>query len=113
MGFCFDICLYTFLVESLAQHHVPLFVTSISPPGYPLCSRLGLPFIDRPVNVETLASAAVAGLMDDNVRGVQDWKKMEELSSKYKSNKGSWSVDDWPKQQNVNIPSQEAEGGEL
>ncbi|CAM9399741.1 unnamed protein product [Ascophyllum nodosum] len=98
----------------------PSLVWTMTRPGallpvaaFQIGSRLGLPFIDRPVNVETLASAAVAGLMDDNVRGVQDWKKMEELSSKYKSNKGSWSVDDWPKQQNVNIPSQEAEGGEL
>lgn len=46
-----------------------------------------MPFIDRPVHVETLASAAVEGLLDSSVRGVQDWKKMEDLSERRKVNK--------------------------
>lgn len=52
-------------------------------------SRLGLPFIDRPVNVETLASAAVEALLDSSVRGVQDWRGMEKLAESYKANKPS------------------------
>lgn len=52
-------------------------------------SRLGLPFIDRPVNVETLASAAVEALLDSSVSGVQDWRGMEKLAESYKSNKQS------------------------
>lgn len=52
-----------------------------------LRSRLGLPFIDRPVHVETLASAAVEALFDSSVRGVQDWRGMEKLAESYKANK--------------------------
>ncbi|CAN0431792.1 unnamed protein product, partial [Hapterophycus canaliculatus] len=56
------------------------------PPCTTLSSRLGLPFIDRPVNVQTLASAAVEALFDSSVRGVQDWRGMEKLAEDHKSN---------------------------
>lgn len=56
---------------------------------FSFCSRLGLPLIDRPVHVETLASAAVEALLDSKVRGVQDWRGMEDLESRYKANKGA------------------------
>ncbi|CAN0506740.1 unnamed protein product, partial [Ectocarpus sp. 8 AP-2014] len=48
--------------------------------AFQIGSRLGLPFIDRPVHVETLASAAVEALFDSSVRGVQDWRGMEKLA---------------------------------
>lgn len=54
-----------------------------------VCSRLGLPLIDRPVNVKTLASAAVEALLDPSVRGVQDWRGMEDLLDRYKANEGA------------------------
>lgn len=49
---------------------------------------MGLPFIDKPVNVDTLASAVVEALLDAEVRGVQDWRKMEQLSERLKSDGG-------------------------
>ncbi|CAB1115868.1 unnamed protein product [Ectocarpus sp. CCAP 1310/34] len=55
--------------------------------AFQIGSRLGLPFIDRPVHVETLASAAVEALFDSSVRGVQDWRGMEKLAGSYKANK--------------------------
>ncbi|CAM9801463.1 unnamed protein product [Laminaria digitata] len=55
--------------------------------AFQLGSRLGLPLIDRPVNVETLASAAVEALLDPSVRGVQDWRGMNDLEERYKANK--------------------------
>eukprot|EP00752_Nemacystus_decipiens_P018397 g16500.t1 len=57
--------------------------------AFQIGSRVGLPFIDRPVNVETLATAAVEALFDSSIRGVQDWRSMENLASNYKSNKSS------------------------
>eukprot|EP00903_Cladosiphon_okamuranus_P016349 g15077.t1 len=57
--------------------------------AFQIGSRLGLPFIDRPVNVETLATAAVEALFDSSVRGVQDWRGMQKLASNYESNKPS------------------------
>ncbi|CAM9196933.1 unnamed protein product [Ectocarpus sp. 4 AP-2014] len=57
--------------------------------AFQIGSRLGLPFIDRPVHVETLASAAVEALFDSSVRGVQDWRGMEKLAGSYKANKAT------------------------
>ena len=37
--------------------------------------------------METLATAAVEALFDSSVRGVQDWRSMENLASNYRSNK--------------------------
>lgn len=45
--------------------------------------------IDRPVHVETLASAAVEALLDSKVRGVQNWRGMEDLEGRYKAYKGA------------------------
>lgn len=74
-------------------HQRRLTAPPTHPPIHPLCvgypSRLGLPFIDRPVNVETLATAAVEALFNASVRGVQDWRGMQKLASDYESNKPS------------------------
>lgn len=35
--------------------------------------------------METLSSAVVESLLDHTVGGVQDWRKMEDLSSRHKS----------------------------
>eukprot|EP00192_Tetraselmis_astigmatica_P013955 CAMPEP_0117664794 /NCGR_PEP_ID=MMETSP0804-20121206/9431_1 /TAXON_ID=1074897 /ORGANISM="Tetraselmis astigmatica, Strain CCMP880" /LENGTH=312 /DNA_ID=CAMNT_0005472093 /DNA_START=607 /DNA_END=1545 /DNA_ORIENTATION=+ len=43
---------------------------------------IGLPGIDRPVLVSTLAAAAVAALKDDSVYGVQGFQEMEELAAR-------------------------------
>ncbi len=41
----------------------------------------GVPFVDRPVSVDTLAAAAVAALGDASVSGVKGWKEMEALAA--------------------------------
>lgn len=73
----------------------PSLVWTKSRPGsllpvaaFQLGSRLGLPGIDRPVHVETLATAVVEGLLDSTVAGVQDWKKMEELFKRHNKHSG-------------------------
>eukprot|EP00242_Pyramimonas_sp_CCMP2087_P008407 CAMPEP_0198213610 /NCGR_PEP_ID=MMETSP1445-20131203/28964_1 /TAXON_ID=36898 /ORGANISM="Pyramimonas sp., Strain CCMP2087" /LENGTH=284 /DNA_ID=CAMNT_0043888277 /DNA_START=225 /DNA_END=1079 /DNA_ORIENTATION=+ len=49
--------------------------------AFVLGNMLGIPGIDRPVSVETLAKAALKGLEDDSVVGVQNGKAMEQLAT--------------------------------
>ena len=44
-------------------------------------NALGLPFVDRPVTVDTLAAAAVQAVEDDTVSGVLDFREMERLAA--------------------------------
>ena len=44
-------------------------------------NALGIPFVDRPVTVDTLAAAAVAAVGDASVSGILDYTRMEELGS--------------------------------
>lgn len=50
-------------------------------PLFNLASALGVPFVDKTVRVETLAKAAVAGLLDSSVSGIQRIDRMEALAS--------------------------------
>ncbi|CAM9793965.1 unnamed protein product [Phaeothamnion confervicola] len=45
---------------------------------------LGLPFVDRPVRVDTLAAAAMAAVGDQAARGVFDYSRMEALARQRK-----------------------------
>lgn len=47
-----------------------------------LGNLVGLPFVDRPVRVETLVNAAVFGMENDAVSGIQTFREMEALSAK-------------------------------
>ena len=47
-----------------------------------VANSLGIPFIDRPVTVDTLAAAAVRALTDADVQGVQGWREMEALAAR-------------------------------
>lgn len=49
-------------------------------PIFNLASALGVPFVDKTVQVGTLAGAIVAGLEDDEVSGVQRFPEMEALA---------------------------------
>lgn len=44
-------------------------------------NRLGLPFVDRPVTVQALASSLVRAVDKDSVRGVLRYPQMDELSA--------------------------------
>ena len=44
-------------------------------------NAIGLPFVDRPVTVGTLSTAAVAGLRDPSVSGILDWRRMEAIAT--------------------------------
>ena len=50
--------------------------------AFTAANALGVPFVDRPVEVTVLARAALAGLRDENVEGIQDFKAMESLASR-------------------------------
>ena len=41
----------------------------------------GLPFVDRPVTVDTLAAAAVQAVEDPSVSGILDFREMEQLAA--------------------------------
>ena len=43
-------------------------------------NKIGLPFVDKPVTVQSLASAIVSSLSNESVRGVQRYKEIEDLS---------------------------------
>ena len=43
-------------------------------------NRIGLPFVDRPVTVQSLANAIVRSISRDSVRGVQRYKQIDELN---------------------------------
>lgn len=46
-----------------------------------VANAIGIPFVDRPVTVDTLTTAAVAGLRDASVSGILDWKRMEAVAA--------------------------------
>lgn len=43
-------------------------------------NKLGLPFVDRPVTVQALSAAVIKSLSSDDVRGVQRYMQIDELS---------------------------------
>ena len=43
---------------------------------------LGLPFIDKPVLVDTLVGASLAAMQDDSERGVKRFMDMERLAAR-------------------------------
>lgn len=49
-------------------------------PIFNIASRLGVPFVDKTVRVEDVGRAIVAGLLDEQVNGVQRFEQMESLS---------------------------------
>ena len=49
-------------------------------PIFNVASRLGVPFVDKTVRVEDVGRAIVAGLLDEQVNGVQRFEQMESLS---------------------------------
>ena len=51
-------------------------------PIFNAASAVGIPFVDKTVRVETLASAIVVGIEDELVSGVQRFPEMEELASR-------------------------------
>ena len=50
-------------------------------PIFNLASALGVPFVDKTVRVEDVGRSIVAGLLDEQVSGVQRFEQMESLSS--------------------------------
>ena len=44
-------------------------------------NAIGIPFVDRPVTVDTLAAAAVQAVEDDTVSGTLDFREMERLAA--------------------------------
>lgn len=50
-------------------------------PVFNLASALGVPFVDKTVRVEDIGRAIVAGLLDENVSGVQRFDAMETMSA--------------------------------
>jgi hypothetical protein len=56
-------------------------IASLPPVGaFFIGNKLGLPFVDRPVTVQALSAAVVKSLSDPNVRGVQRFMQIDELS---------------------------------
>ncbi len=56
-------------------------VASLPPVGaFFVGNRVGLPFVDRPVSVQTLSTAAVRSISNTNVRGVLRFKEIDRLS---------------------------------
>eukprot|EP00403_Amphidinium_massartii_P023291 CAMPEP_0178402120 /NCGR_PEP_ID=MMETSP0689_2-20121128/16671_1 /TAXON_ID=160604 /ORGANISM="Amphidinium massartii, Strain CS-259" /LENGTH=302 /DNA_ID=CAMNT_0020022997 /DNA_START=163 /DNA_END=1071 /DNA_ORIENTATION=+ len=51
-------------------------------PVWNLLASLGVPFLDKTVNVATISKAIVAGIEDDAVSGVQRYPEMEELADR-------------------------------
>ena len=47
--------------------------------AFALGNAIGLPGIDRPVQVQTVARSAVAALQDASISGILDYKRMESL----------------------------------
>jgi hypothetical protein len=43
-------------------------------------NRVGLPFVDRPVTVQSLANAIVRSISRESVRGVQRYKEIDQLN---------------------------------
>ncbi len=56
-------------------------VASLPPVGaFFVGNRVGLPFVDRPVSVQTLSTAAVRSISNTHVRGVLRFKEIDRLS---------------------------------
>ena len=53
-------------------------------PIFNLASALGVPFVDKTVRVEDVGASIVAGLMDEEVTGVQRFAEMEQLAQRVK-----------------------------
>lgn len=51
-------------------------------PVFNIANKVGVPFVDKTVRVETLADAIVQGIEDGEVEGVQRFMQMEELASR-------------------------------
>lgn len=71
----------------------PSLVWTPSRPGalpfvaaFALFNAVGVPFVDRPVTVDTVARAAVTSLADPSVSGILDYKRMESLAGAAPSN---------------------------
>merc|ERR1711918_101354 len=50
-------------------------------PIFNVASALGVPFVDKTVRVEDVGRSIVAGLLDEEVSGVQRFAEMEALSA--------------------------------
>jgi len=51
-------------------------------PVFNIASAVGVPFVDKTVRVETVGKSLVAGLLDEQVSGVQRFMAMEELAAR-------------------------------
>jgi len=51
-------------------------------PFWNFLNFIGIPFLDKTVNVDTISKAIVAGIEDESVSGVQRWTEMEELAKR-------------------------------
>jgi hypothetical protein len=49
--------------------------------AFVLGNAIGIPFVDRPVTVDTLARAAVRALSDGKTSGCLDYREMERLAN--------------------------------
>lgn len=54
-------------------------------PVFNIASALGVPFVDRTINVATLADAIVAGIADEQAEGVQRFDNMDKLAATLKA----------------------------
>ena len=56
-------------------------LTSLPPVGaFFVGNKIGLPFVDRPVTVQSLSAAVIKSFSSSNVRGVQRFMQIDELS---------------------------------
>ena len=58
----------------------PAALASVIP--FYIGNSLGLPFVDKPVLLNTLVDAALASLQDKSVQGILRFSQMEELAAK-------------------------------
>lgn len=56
----------------------PLALLSVIP--FYIGNRIGLPFVDRPVTVQALCTAALNSMKDSNIEGIQRYQEMEDLN---------------------------------
>mmetsp|Transcript_6838 Transcript_6838/g.9016 ORF Transcript_6838/g.9016 Transcript_6838/m.9016 type:complete len:284 (-) Transcript_6838:212-1063(-) len=50
--------------------------------AFTIANAIGLPQVDKPVTVETLAKAIIKSVKDETITGIQDFRAMEKLASK-------------------------------
>jgi len=56
-------------------------IASLPPVGaFFVGNKVGLPFVDRPVTVQALSAAVIKSLSQQDVRGVQRFMQVDELS---------------------------------